>query len=75
MGKMRMTEILANQLMDNLACLWISANNALIQDRNGEPTLTVSDTEEMKSWAKDTFLMLTEYWEEETGKEWEVVKE
>lgn len=73
MEKMRMTETLANQLMDDLACLWISANDALVKDRNGEPTLTVSDAEEMEKWTKNTFLALTNYWEEKHGKEWIII--
>lgn len=75
MEKMRMTETLANTLLDDLACLWISATDAVIEDRNGEPTLTISDEEAMEKWVKATFAELADYWEEKTGKKWEVVSE
>lgn len=73
MEKMRMTKTLADNLMDNLACLWISANDALIKDRNGEPTMTISDAEEMDLWVRNTFIALTEYWEEKYCKEWIII--
>lgn len=74
MGKMRMTKTLADSLMADLACLWISANDALIKDRNGEPTVTLSDSETMNDWARNTFIALCEYWEEKYCKDWEIIE-
>lgn len=62
--KMRMTQKLANDLMDSLAALAISANGRL----------PVSE-EELQScgrYAKETFLRLCEEWEQTTGGTWEI---
>lgn len=62
--KMRMTQKLANDLMDSLAALEISANGRL----------PVSE-EELQScgrYAKETFLRLCEEWEQTTGGTWEI---
>ena len=62
--KMRMTQKLADDLMDSLAALAISANGRL----------PVSE-EELQScgrYAKETFLRLCEEWEQTTGGTWEI---
>ena len=62
--KMRMTQKLANDLMDSLAALDISANGRL-------PVLE----EELQScgrYAKETFLRLCEEWEQTMGGTWEI---
>lgn len=62
--KMKMTQKLANDLMDSLAALAISANGRL----------PVSE-EELQScgrYAKETFLRLCEKWEQTTGGTWEI---
>lgn len=62
--KMKMTQKLANDLMDSLAALAISANGRL----------PVSE-EELQScgrYAKETFLRLCEEWEQTTGGTWEI---
>ena len=62
--KMRMTQKLANDLMDSLAALAISANGRL----------PVSE-EELQScgrYAKETFLRLCEEWEQIVGGTWEI---
>ena len=62
--KMRMTQKLANDLMDSLAALAISANGRL----------PVSE-EELQScgrYAKETFLRLSEEWEQTMGGTWEI---
>lgn len=62
--KMRMTQKLANDLMDSLAALAISANGRL----------PVSE-EELQSccrYAKETFLRLGEEWEQTMGGTWEI---
>lgn len=63
--KMRMTQKLANDLIDSLAALDISANGRL----------PVSE-EELQScgrYAKETFLRLCEEWEQTTGGTWEIM--
>lgn len=65
--KMRMTQKLANDLMDSLAALAISANGRL----------PVSE-EELQScgrYAKETFLRLCEEWEQTTGGTWEITSD
>lgn len=62
--KMRMTQKLANDLMDSLAALAISANGRL----------PVSE-EELQScgrYAKETFIHLCEEWEQTIGGTWEI---
>ena len=62
--KMRMTQKLANDLMDSLAALAISANGRL----------PVSE-EELQScgrYARETFLRLGEEWEQTMGGTWEI---
>ena len=62
--KMRMTQKFANDLMDSLAALAISANGRL----------PVSE-EELQScgrYAKETFLRLCEEWEQIVGGTWEI---
>ena len=65
--KMRMTQKLADDLMDNLAALDISANGRL----------PVSE-EELQScgrYAKETFLRLCEEWEKTVGGTWEITSD
>lgn len=64
---MKMTQKLANDLMDCLYCLACSANGRM------------PETEEEEAMAMDyvreTFLALCEGWEATTGEEWEVIEE
>ena len=62
--KMRMTEKLANDLMDNLAALDISANGRLPE--------TEEELQSCERYAKATFLRLCEEWEQTMGGTWEV---
>lgn len=63
--KMRMTEKLANDLMDNLAALDISANGRLPE--------TEEELQSCERYAKKTFTRLCEEWEQTMGGTWEVV--
>ena len=63
--KMRMTQKLANDLMDNLAALDISANGRLPE--------TEEELQSCERYAKATFLRLCEEWEQTMGGTWEVV--
>ena len=62
--KMRMTEKLANDLMDNLAALDISANGRLPE--------TEEELQSCERYAKETFTRLCEEWEQTMGGTWEV---
>lgn len=63
--KMRMTEKLANDLMDNLASLAISANGRLPE--------TEEELELCEGYSKIAFLRLCEEWEHTMEGTWEVV--
>ena len=62
--KMRMTEKLANDLMDNLATLAISANGRIPE--------TEEELQSCERYAKETFTRLCEEWEQTMGGTWEV---
>lgn len=62
--KMRMTQKLANDLMDNLAALDISANGRLPE--------TEEELQSCERYAKATFLRLCEEWEQTMGGTWEI---
>ncbi len=63
--KMRMTEKLASDLMDNLAALAISANGRLPE--------TEEELQSCERYAKRTFTHLCEEWEQTMGGTWEVI--
>ena len=65
--KMRMTEKLANDLMDSLAALDISANGRLPE--------TEEELQSCERYARETFLRLCEEWEQTTGGTWEVTSD
>ena len=62
--KMRMTQKLANNLMDSLAALAISANGRLPE--------TEEEIESCERYARETFLRLSEEWEQIIGGTWEI---
>lgn len=69
--EMTMTKKLADQLMDDLACVAISAMGGVIQHEDGS-----FDQEQMdysQTYARNTFCELLEAWEEMTGKKWNIV--
>ena len=62
--RMRMTEKLANDLMDNLAALDISANGRLPE--------TEEELQSCERYVRKTFLRLCEEWEQTMGETWEI---
>ena len=72
MNKMVMTEKLANQLMDCLACVAISATGGIIQNENGDFNQVQMKIAE--EYARETFYNILESWEESIEKEWEIVE-
>ena len=62
---MKMTQKLANDLMDCLCALAVSANGRIPE--------TQEEIDMCQDYAKGTFLHLCEQWEEITGEPWEVI--
>ena len=67
---MIMTEKLANELMDILSCVAISATGGAITDENGN--FNQEQLIYAEAYAQKTFCELLEAWEELTGKEWKI---
>ena len=65
--KMRMTQKLANDLMDSLAALAISANGRL--------PVTEEEFQSCERYARKTFLRLCEEWEHTIGGTWEITSD
>ena len=61
---MKMTQALANNLMDCLYSLAVAANG---RDPKTEEEITMC-----QEYAEDTFLRLWEQWEETMGESWEI---
>ena len=71
--EMTMTQKLANQLMDTLACVAISAMGGVIQHEDGS-----FDQEQMdyaQEYARNTFCELLEAWEEMMDQKWNITTE
>ena len=65
--KMRMTQKLANDLMDSLAALAISANGRL--------PVSEEELQSCERYARVTFLRLCEEWEHTIGGTWEITSD
>ena len=68
--KMVMTEKLANQFMDDLMCVAISATGGAIQDANGH--FNQEQMEFAQAYARQTFCDILEAWEDQMGKKWDI---
>lgn len=68
--KMVMTEKLANQLMDTLMCVAISATGGAIQNANGH--FNQEQMEFAQEYARQAFCDILGAWEEQMGKEWNI---
>jgi hypothetical protein len=71
--EMTMTKKLADQLMDTLACVAISAMGGVIQHEDG--TFDHAQMAYAQMYARNTFCELLEAWEEMTGKGWNIIME
>lgn len=69
-GQMVMTEKLANQLMDTLMCVVISATGGAIQDANGN--FNQEQMEFAQEYARQTFCDILGAWEDQMGKKWNI---
>ena len=68
-----MTQTLANELMDNLACLAFSAMGGIPVNEDGEPLDIPKELmEKVAEYAKTTFVRLCDEWENTTGKVWNI---
>lgn len=67
---MIMEEKLANQLMECLACVAISATGGIIQNANGD--FNQRQIEFAEEYARQTFYEILEAWEESMEKEWNI---
>lgn len=67
MEKMTMTYKLADELMEALACVALSATGGVNPDNIDEKQMKYAE-----EYAKDTFCKLLDAWEELTGKEWSI---
>ena len=65
--KMRMTQKLANDLMDSLAALDISANGRL--------PVSEEELQSCEKYARETFVRLCEEWEKTVGGTWEITSD
>lgn len=69
---MKMTNKLANDLMDCLACVAISANGGCPMDEHGEPCISEEQMEAVNTYAREAFCAILGQWEDLTGEEWEI---
>ena len=67
---MTMTKKLADQLMETLMCVAISATGGAIQDSNGH--FSEEQMEFAQEYAKKTFCNILNDWEDSMGKEWSI---
>ena len=67
---MIMTKKLADQLMETLMCVAISATGGVNPENIDQKQM-----EYCEEYAKETFCDLLEAWEELTGKEWHIEEE
>lgn len=72
---MKMTNKLANTLMDCLACVAISANGGVEVDKNGNPITPEEQLQKVFEYAKETFFDILTPWEELMGEKWEIEEE
>lgn len=67
---MIMTAKLATELMNNLACLALSATGGVVTDENGE--FNQEQLDYAQEYARKTFCELADAWEELLGKKWQI---
>lgn len=68
--KMIMTEKLADQLMQDLMCVAISATGGAVQDSNGH--FSQEQIDFAQEYAKQAFCDILEAWEKTVGKKWNI---
>lgn len=71
---MKMTNKLANTLMNSLACVAFSAVGKAVTDENDDIIVTDEDFQKVAEYARKTFSKILLPWEELMGDEWEFEK-
>lgn len=69
---MRMTWELANELMNALACVAISANGGAEVDEHGEARVSPENLELINTYARNKFVEICDEWEELMGEKWAI---
>ena len=69
---MVMKEKLANQLMDCLAYVAISATGGIIQNESGD--FSQEQIDFVEKYARETFYNILEAWEKSMEKEWDIIE-
>lgn len=69
--EMIMTEELASQLLNTLACVAFSATGGAIQDAEGN--FNQEQIKFVQEYARQTFRNILGDWENKTGKKWNIV--
>ena len=67
---MIMTNILAEALLNDLACVAISANGGAEVDENGEATISPEHLELINTYARNKFVEICNEWEEFMHEKW-----
>jgi hypothetical protein len=70
--EMVMTNELANQLMETLVCVAISATGGIIENEDG--SFDEEQVEMAQEYAKETFCDILGAWEALNGMEWKIEK-
>ena len=68
---MKINQGLVEELMENLACLLISAEGGPMMDENGNPDKV--QIKRANEYARTKLVELAEEWEDLTGEEWQVI--
>lgn len=69
---MIMTNVLAEALLNDLACVAISANGGAEVDENGEATVSPENLELINTYARNKFVEICNEWEEFMGEKWQI---
>ena len=69
---MIMTNVLAEALLNDLACVAISANGGAEVDENGEATVSPENLELINTYARNKFVEICNEWEELMGEKWTI---
>lgn len=72
-NKQYITDVLANQMMDNYACVYLSINNCVSQDDDGNIICSQEDAEKATDFARECFNDYMDKMKERFGCEIEVI--
>lgn len=72
-NKSYITDVLANQMMDNYACVYLSINNCVSQDEEGNIICSQEDAEQATTFARECFNTYMDSMKERFNREIEVL--